>query len=260
MQTFAPFPLEETTRKLLCYETTDIFSKLVIAIESYNTQKVTDMRQLKLREDKKQKGNAWEAFCKAWLIANNKYKNVWLLQDLPEDIAKRLQLAKLDSGIDIIAEIVNVVPATTVPTIGVEKCGFSEMSSFVPIQCKYRKSYRALAWNMFDSFVGLCALTGPWQQGLIMTNAPSIGRRTIPVKNRFRSLCASTFKATKRPEWCLIAGLGAGEILAPHIEKKEQEQVRKVRKVKAPVLQPGTKPVETLDQVRAARLAALEKN
>lgn len=221
------FPLKPTVSRLITQQATQptnmsiagvarslntstnmtIFDGFVREIEAFSSRRVKDMRELKLRDDKKMKGKAWELFCKEWLLTlpSKKYSDVWLLAETPPEVLQLLQLSKVDSGIDLVCRVNGA-------SHNGRECGFSDQSGYIAVQCKYRGTgksgiARSLAWSMFSSFVGLCALTGPWRFGLIMTNAPSLGRKAVPVKNRFRSLCLKTFQGTSRDQWLRIAGL-----------------------------------------------------
>ncbi|MEX1049477.1 MAG: hypothetical protein WED15_08115, partial [Akkermansiaceae bacterium] len=71
----------------------------------------------------KQKGDLFEALVKAYLQLEPEYasklKHVWLQQEVPQAIARKLKLPATDQGIDIIAE--------------------THEGEFWAIQCKYRQ-------------------------------------------------------------------------------------------------------------------------
>ena len=99
------FPLQSMISKLLTQQATQptnvsisgvarslntsanmtLFDGLIREIDAYVSRGVTDMRQLKLRDDKKMKGKAWEYFCKEWLLSlpSKRYSDVWLLSETP---------------------------------------------------------------------------------------------------------------------------------------------------------------------------------
>lgn len=301
------FPLKPTVSRLITQQATQpanisiagvaralntsanmtIFDGLVRDIEVFSSRNVTDMRQLKLRDDKKTKGKAWELFCKEWLLTlpSRKYSDVWLLAETPLEVLQLLQLSKVDSGIDLVCRI-NSVPHNA------SGCGFNDRSCYIAVQCKYRGTgktgiAKSLAWSMFSSFVGLCALTGPWQFGLIMTNAPGLGRKSVPVKNRFRSLCLGTFRRTSRDQWLRIAGLTTeyrlGEkdeedsededvddkklkVVGPPINSKpivlkptpKSKQIKSLPIKNGNVLDTSSQPAKTVEEMREARLKMFE--
>ncbi|MEN9535520.1 MAG: hypothetical protein RIR37_793, partial [Verrucomicrobiota bacterium] len=88
----------------------------------------------------KQKGDLFEELVKAYLQLDPEYasklKHVWLGGEVPQAIARKLQLPTSDKGIDIIAE-----------THGGE---------FWAIQCKYRQDTdHSLTWRDLSTFTGL---------------------------------------------------------------------------------------------------------
>jgi superfamily II DNA or RNA helicase len=88
----------------------------------------------------KQKGDLFEELVKAYLQLDPEYasklKHVWLGGEVPQAIARKLQLPTSDQGIDIIAE-----------THGGE---------FWAIQCKYRQDTdHSLTWRDLSTFTGL---------------------------------------------------------------------------------------------------------
>lgn len=186
-----------------------VFEALSREMERTLSAAVHDMSALRRREGKRKiKGDIWESFCKEWLLTlpNRPYFFVWLLSEVPEEILQLLSLKRVDSGIDLICQLRDV------PHTSIEKCGYSEKSAFLPVQCKFRGKTKAghfkpLQWKIVDSFVALVSLTGPWQTGLIMTNTNGFGRRSVPVHHRFRTLAKRTFDATGREQWLRMAGM-----------------------------------------------------
>jgi hypothetical protein len=219
-----------------------IFEALVREIEKFSSGEVHDMTALRQRENKKVKGNAWELFCKEWLLnlPSQTYSSVWLLSEVPDDVLALLSIKRVDSGIDLVCQLRNVNHAPT------EKCGFSMASAFIPVQCKFRGRTklgreRPLQWEMVNSFVGLVSLTGPWRPGLIMTNTTGFGRKSVPVANRFRTLAKRSFCATKHDQWCRMAGLTKeyrlGEGDDPILDDEDEPSpMRQPILVKAPAL------------------------
>lgn len=288
------FPLRSTISRLLTLQATQptnvsisgvarslntsanmtIFDGLTREIEAFSSRGVTDMRQLRLRDDKKMKGKAWECFCKEWLLSlpSKRYSDVWLLAETPPEVLQLLQLGRVDSGIDLICRV-------NWRSHNGNTVGFSDQSGYIAVQCKYRGGTRSLAWSMFSSFVGLCALTGPWQFGLIMTNAPGLGRKSVQVKNRFQSLCLGTFRKTSREQWLRIAGLTTEYRLGePEVDVEvdvdvevEEEEIKPVlpprliilppteRSMGEHVLDRSIQPVKTMEEMREARLRIFEK-
>jgi hypothetical protein len=182
---------KKTITKFLSIPNVNIFDECIGDIELEFGRPVTNLCDLKKREDKKKKGDAWEQFCKEWLLASDKYKNVWTFQEwvryCSENHLSPLGLqTKQDNGIDLIAQM--------------------NTGGYVAIQCKYRKDKKKVTWNTLSTFIGLCERSGPWTQYLVMTNGTGVTRK-IPKSQKDRSICIGTFRGTSRPQWLKMAGL-----------------------------------------------------
>lgn len=183
---------KNTITKLLSIPDSNIFDGCVQAIELEHGKPVTNLSDLKKREDKKKKGDLWEKFCKEWLISSDKYKNVWLFNEWIDYCSTSRQNAfglksKQDNGIDIIAELEN--------------------GKFVAVQCKYRKDMnKKVTWNTLSTFIGLCERTGPWEKYIVMTNGKGVTRK-VPKSKKDKSICVGTFRGTSRTQWLKMAGL-----------------------------------------------------
>jgi hypothetical protein len=183
--------LKKTITRLLSVPDVNIFDGCIEAIEIEHGKPVTNLSDLKKREDKKKKGDVWELFCKDWLLASDKYKNVWLFQEWirycsEKQCSTKGLKSKQDNGIDIIAEV--------------------EDGTFVAIQCKYRKDKKKVTWNSLSTFIGLCERTGPWDQYIVMTNGSGVTRK-VPKSKKDKSICIGTFRGTPRIQWLKMAGL-----------------------------------------------------
>lgn len=223
---------------------TSIFHGLVRAIANYNDREVHDMKDLILRDNKTLHGLVWEVFCRDWLRTDTRYTNAWLLCEVPSDILRDCGLCRLDSGIDLIAELRSEQPAVMYNTSKVreieKKQGLLQggviKSKYVAIQCKFREPNKdgigaALTWKMLDTFTGLCSMTGPWARGIIMTNGRGIGNR-VPKKaleeknnkesedvrdqrktvlhDRFTTFAFATLNKTDNDHWKRMAGTNIG--------------------------------------------------
>lgn len=201
--------LKKTITQLLSIPNTNIFDGCIDAIELEFGKPVTNLSDLKKREDKKKKGDLWELFCRDWLLASDQYKNVWLFQDWirysTEKQSSTMGLkSKQDNGIDIIAEL--------------------EDGNFVAIQCKYRKDKKKVTWNSLSTFIGLCERTGPWTQYIVMTNGVGVTRK-VPKSKKDKSICIGTFRATSRIQWLKMAGLFVEKKLVSETNGKEEQMI-----------------------------------
>jgi hypothetical protein len=90
--------------------------------------------------DQKARGDAFEQFVKAFLLLEPEYasklKNVWLYNEIPAAIVKKLKLPSTDQGIDIVAATYD--------------------GEFWAVQCKYRQfTDQSLTWREISTFTGL---------------------------------------------------------------------------------------------------------
>lgn len=66
----------------------------------------------------------------------NKYKNIWLYDDIPNLIRQQFKLPLKDNGIDILLEEMN--------------------GKFIPVQCKFRSNLSTIPWNQVATFPDQC--------------------------------------------------------------------------------------------------------
>jgi len=97
------------------------------------------VRQLKKKSDK-EKGDLFEHLVRAFLLLDPEYatklRKVWLLDEVPSALRKKLKLPGNDQGIDLIAE--------------------TNTGEFWAIQCKYRENTaRPIPWREISTFTGL---------------------------------------------------------------------------------------------------------
>ncbi len=114
----------------------------------------------------KQKGDLFEHLVKAYLQLDPEYatklKHVWLHQEVPLDLLKKLKLPATDQGIDIVAE--------------------THEGEFWGIQCKYRQQTdQSLTWREVSTFAGLVGMCRGMTFGLICSTTE---RLTHVLKNQ----------------------------------------------------------------------------
>lgn len=118
---------------------------------------------LKGNYSKKQTGNIFEIFCKLYYLLDtsvkDEYKNVWLFNEIPLDIRKKLNLSSIDHGIDLILEDTD--------------------NEYTAIQCKFRSNQNIkLEWTS-DSLANLLADSEQCKYKIIFTNASGIDEHTL---------------------------------------------------------------------------------
>ena len=99
-----------------------------------------DIQQSWRHLPEKQNGDLFEALVKAYLLLDPEYasklKHVWLYREVPQAVAKKLQLPSTDQGIDLITE--------------------TNDGEFWAVQCKYRQEAdQSLTWREISTFTGL---------------------------------------------------------------------------------------------------------
>ena len=208
------FDLQGTLRAVLS-ENSDvpIFDRLLRRFEAYSDRKVSNLNELRHRDNKCVKGLAWEEFCKWYMLTVQGYREVWLWSEIPEDIRIQLKLkSRVDNGIDIVARR-------------------NPETGWVAVQCKYRKKVmQKVTWTCLSTFVGLCAVTGPWDAHIVMTNCSGVTRK-VPRGEKDKTIAYGTFKKLDRGD-CT-----------------SKDEVQVVGGINAP------RSVKTSEEIRAARLA-----
>ena len=97
----------------------NIFDCIINEIENKITNSIAhNLDELKLKYNKKIKGNLFEAFCWIYIKYILKHDEVWLYKDIPLELKTQLNLTINDYGIDIVSKKDN---------------------DYFAIQCKYKK-------------------------------------------------------------------------------------------------------------------------
>ena len=78
----------------------NIFENISGNFQAFYDRSCTNMSQLKKRT-KNESGFIWEHFCLMYLKSKG-YGECWLISDTPEKILKKLNLSRMDMGIDIV--------------------------------------------------------------------------------------------------------------------------------------------------------------
>jgi predicted helicase len=221
----------------------DMTDKIIQFCQEYYDKPAHSLTEIKMQKNKKLKGDVFEIFCKKYFqhAFKIKFKNVWLLSEVPEEVLGNLKLDNHDLGIDIIAEDMN--------------------NKFYAIQAKYRKKQyklkHGIPWKQLATFYGLVNKTGPWEKHIVITNADyvrHIGKKTF----KDISVCYGTLKKIKQEEWIKMGEMQGSSINPEIIEEKEPEPEKPKRK-KGNKLCEGRKNRLTMDQIREKRLEYFSK-
>ena len=161
----------------------NIFDCIINEIENKTTNSIAHtIDELKLKFNKKIKGDYFEALCWLYIKFILKHDEVWLYKDISLDIKQLLNLTINDYGIDIVSKKDN---------------------EYYAIQCKYRKpnnKIQIISWRSLSTFYGLVSKTGPWKRHIVMTNVNGckhIGQKT----EKDLSICIGTFRNLTHFDW-----------------------------------------------------------
>ena len=185
----------------------DEFEKECQKFYSIPAHTLTEMR---VRDNKKIRGDIFEDFCVLYLIHVKKYSNVWRLAEVPAEVLKKLGLNRPDMGIDIIAE---------------------KNGRYSAVQCKYKKQVAKInivTWKALSTFYALCLRTGPWESYIVMTNCSYVrhmGKKT----SKDISICLKTLQNIKKEEWTLMCALEEHKLGGETISREEVRAARLAR-------------------------------
>jgi hypothetical protein len=194
---------------------TNLFDEFIQECQRWYSQPAHTLQEMRTRDNKKVRGDIFEDFCVLYLKEVKGYQDVWLLEDLPEELLTNLSLKRRDMGIDIIVR---------------------HNGEWCAVQCKYKtprgegkKSY--ITWSALSTFYAMCLRTGPWAKYIVMTNC-DYTRHQGPKGPKDLSICLGTFKATTSEQWlkmCDVTGSTLSEqrkneiIVKPSSELSHQE-------------------------------------
>ncbi len=165
-------------------DTNNLFDIIVNEINNYaDNMKATDMIQLKIKSnDKKIKGDLFEALCYLYIKNILCHDMVWLYKDFPLELKTELSLTVNDYGIDIISK---------------------KNNDYYAIQCKFKKpsaKVQLISWKSLSTFYAMVNRSGPWNRYITMTNVNGckhIGKK----QEKDWSICIGTFKKLSHFDW-----------------------------------------------------------
>jgi hypothetical protein len=171
----------------------NIFDILINNIESHvegkNAHNMTELREL--ANNKKKKGDLFEAFCYLYVKNILKHDEVWFYCDSDSELKEELDLnTTQDFGIDIIS-CKNIT---------------TRRKQYFAIQCKYRKpkdQIQTVSWKELSTFYGIVNKTGPWERHITMTNVNGcrhIGEKT----EKDWSICIGTYRRLDNFKWLAL--------------------------------------------------------
>lgn len=160
------------------------FDTLMKEIEKYiEGATAHNMTELKAKaNDKKKKGDLFEAFCFLYLEIVLNHDQVWFYKDFPKELKDQFHLTKNDYGIDLLSK---------------------KGDHYYAIQCKYKKpqdKVQIISWRALSTFYAIVVKTGPWLKHITMTNVNGckhIGQKT----EKDWSICIGTFRKMEHFVW-----------------------------------------------------------
>ena len=241
--------LQEELYKIFLRSPHNLFDEFILECQKWYEVPAHTFSEMRIRDNKKIRGDKFEEFCVLYLKFVKGHKNVWLLKDVPDDVLVKLHLARRDMGIDIIIE--------------------TTLNTYIAVQCKYKKhtgfKQNILSWKSLSTFYALCLRTGPWEKYIIMTNCIYTRHQGKKTKQDV-SYCLKTLQNITKDEWLsmcnTVGNKTEDEAKEEEIEiKKEDEEkveevviVKKVDKIKKK--EPSKQiPIPSKDELRALRAA-----
>lgn len=190
--------LQDTLYTIFLRSPNNLFDEFIIECQKWYESPAHSFSEMRMRDNKKIRGDIFEEFCLLYLKCVKGYKNVWLLKDVPDEILEKLVLKRRDMGIDIIIE--------------------THDSTYIAIQCKYKKHVgtrqNILSWKALSTFYALCLRSGPWDKYIVMTNCVYTrhqGKKTT----QDVSYCLKTLQNITKDEWlrmCDVHGAKSGSV------------------------------------------------
>ena len=189
----------------------NLFDQFLVECQKFYDQPAHTFTEMRVRDNKKIRGNMFEEFCVLYLKYVKGYENVWRLEDVPDDILGGLSLKRQDMGIDIICE---------------------SKGKYTAVQCKYKKhtsiKKNIVTWKQLSTFYALCMRTGPWEKYIVMTNCEYVrhmGKKT----SKDLSICLRTFRKTTKEQWARMCELKGETVAEEPVKKLTAEELRAAR-------------------------------
>ena len=222
--------LQDVLYKIYLRSPNNLFDEFVAECQKWYNSPVHTLTEMKTRDNKKIRGDIFEAFSILYLKYVKCYKNVWLLKDLPIETLEKLNMKRQDMGIDIIVE--------------------TEGGDFIAVQCKYKTptgfKQNVLSWKTLSTFYALCLRTGPWSKFIVITNCIYTRHQGKKTPQDI-SYCLKTLQNIKKDEWlrmCQVSGEKIGYLPESTITNDVQiistvdiAQTHKIKSAKLPSIE-----------------------
>lgn len=209
--------LQDELYRIFLKSPNNLFDEFLIECQKWYEAPAHSFSEMRMRDNKKVRGDIFEEFCVLYLKFVKNHKNVWLLKDVPDEILLKLNVARRDMGIDIVVE--------------------TKEDKFIAVQCKYKKhtsvKLNILSWKSLSTFYALCLRTGPWEKYIVMTNCVYTRHQGKKTKQDV-SYCLKTLQNITKDEWlsmCKTSGqkIGAKKKKSGKIVVPSKEDIRALR-------------------------------
>jgi Restriction endonuclease len=203
--------VKDTVKKLISkiinIQDKNMFDCLMQEFENYIEDGVAhNICEIKEKaNNKKKKGDLFEAFCFLYIENVLKHDEVWFYKDFPIELKNKFDLTKNDYGIDLLSK---------------------RGENYYAIQCKYRKpqeKIQTIPWKSLSTFYAIVVKTGPWLKHITMTNTNGcrhIGKKT----DKDWSICLGTFRKIGHFSWLKIIDSPQENSIVSPAEKEEDKK------------------------------------
>jgi predicted Fe-S protein YdhL (DUF1289 family) len=188
------------------------FDILMQEIENYiEGGTAHNMTELKEKaNNKKKKGDLFEAFCFLYLEIVLNHEQVWFYKDFPKELKDQFHLTKNDYGIDLLSK---------------------KGDHYYAIQCKSKKpqdKVQIISWRALSTFYAIVVKTGPWLKHITMTNVNGckhIGEKT----EKDWSICIGSFRKIDHFMWLKMSNIEESEVVIENKIITDKEVMRNKR-------------------------------
>lgn len=205
-----------------------IIDYLIDKFKLYYNRPVSSITEMNQRENRKIKGDVFEMLAKMYFETTlwkgvALYSDVWLLNEVPDEVLKELGLKRRDLGIDLVLK---------------HRVGTDNYSA---VQVKYRvhtgyRSKNVIGWKALSTFYALVKRTGPWKKYIIFTNADYV-RHVGKRETRDKTIAIGTLRNIKSEHWYRMCETRTGSETSSgntvggenEIKKMTKEQIREAR-------------------------------
>lgn len=188
-------PVQDVMHAVFLRSPDNLFDEFISECQKWYENPAHSLSEMRMRDNKKLRGDMFEEFSLLYLKYVKGYKNVWLLKDVPDDVLEKLTMKRKDMGIDLIIETVE--------------------TTYMAVQCKYKKHISTkkniLSWSALSTFYALCLRTGPWEKYIVMTNCIYTRHQGKKTKQDV-SYCLKTLQNITKDEWLLMCNIHGQQI------------------------------------------------